>query len=52
MVIDLDGTDPEGWESDANPHAGESINDAVIYELHVRGTSLLKQNFPASCTWL
>lgn len=40
MVIDLDGTDPEGWESDANPHAGESINDAVIYELHVRDLSV------------
>ena len=40
MVIDLDSTDPEGWENDANPHAGESINDAVIYELHVRDLSV------------
>ena len=40
MVIDLDGTDPAGWENDANPHAGESINDAVIYELHVRDLSV------------
>ncbi|MCM1040007.1 MAG: type I pullulanase [Ruminococcus sp.] len=39
MVIDLDGTDPEGWTDDANPHAGEVINDAVIYELHVRDLS-------------
>lgn len=39
MVIDLDGTDPEGWESDSNPHAGEKITDAVIYELHMRDFS-------------
>lgn len=39
MVIDLDGTDPEGWADDANPHAGKTINDAVIYELHVRDLS-------------
>lgn len=36
MVIDLDSTDPEGWDEDKNPHAGESINDAVIYELQIR----------------
>jgi pullulanase len=36
MVIDLDSTDPEGWDEDTNPHAGESINDAVIYEGHIR----------------
>ncbi|MCD8338464.1 MAG: type I pullulanase, partial [Lachnospiraceae bacterium] len=39
MVIDLDSTDPEGWESDTNPHAGESITDAVIYELQMRDFS-------------
>lgn len=39
MVIDLDGTDPEGWEKDSNPHAGERITDAVIYELHMRDFS-------------
>ncbi len=36
MVIDLDSTDPEGWEEDSNPNAGATINDAVIYELHIR----------------
>ncbi|MDE7262571.1 MAG: type I pullulanase, partial [Oscillospiraceae bacterium] len=40
MVINLDETDPDGWENDANPHAGESINDAVIYELHIRDLSV------------
>ncbi len=39
MVIDLDSTDPEGWEDDTNPHAGESITDAVIYELQLRDLS-------------
>ncbi|MCD7859329.1 MAG: type I pullulanase [Firmicutes bacterium] len=36
MIIDLDATDPEGWDSDSNPHAGENITDAIIYELHIR----------------
>lgn len=39
MVIDLDSTDPEGWENDSNPHAGEKITDAIIYELHMRDFS-------------
>jgi pullulanase len=39
MVIDLDSTDPEGWDKDTNPHAGESINDAIIYELQMRDLS-------------
>ena len=40
MVIDLDSTDPEGWENDTDPHAGINITDAVIYELHVRDLSI------------
>ena len=36
MVIDLESTNPEGWDKDSNPHAGERINDAIIYELHLR----------------
>lgn len=36
MVIDLAATNPQGWENDTNPHAGESINDAIIYETHIR----------------
>ena len=39
MIIDLDATDPEGWENDKDPHAGNKIVDAVIYELHVRDLS-------------
>ena len=40
MVIDLASTNPEGWDKDENPHAGETFNDAVIYELHVRDASI------------
>lgn len=38
MVLDLDATDPEGWDKDEKP---EFINmtDAVLYELHVRDLS-------------
>ncbi len=36
MVINLDSTDPEGWDSDKNPNADIAFNDAVIYELHIR----------------
>ena len=39
MVIDLRSTDPAGWAEDRDPHAGKSITDAVIYELHVRDLS-------------
>lgn len=39
MVLDLASTNPSGWETDADPHAGAAITDAVIYELHVRDIS-------------
>ena len=39
MILDLDSTDPAGWEIDRNPHAGNKITDAVIYELHIRDLS-------------
>lgn len=40
MVLDLDSTDPEGWDEDVSPNAGMSYTDAVIYELHVRDASI------------
>ena len=40
MILDLSSTNPEGWENDADPHAGHPITDAVIYELHVRDLSV------------
>ncbi len=44
MVIDLASTNPAGWSSDCDPHAGEPITDAVIYELHVRDLSMDKSS--------
>lgn len=40
MVIDMASANPEGWEEDSDPHAGKTITDAVIYELHVRDLSI------------
>ena len=40
MVIDLDSTDPAGWDQDKDPHYSNAITDAVIYELHVRDLSV------------
>ena len=39
MILDLQSTNPEGWDRDRNPHAGKAITDAVIYELHIRDLS-------------
>ena len=39
MILDLSSTNPDSWEADRNPHAGQPITDAVIYELHVRDLS-------------
>ncbi len=39
MIIDLASTNPEGWDTDTDPHADMTYNDAVIYELHVRDLS-------------
>lgn len=38
MVIDLEATDPEGFDKDTKPEF-ENMTDAVIYELHVRDLS-------------
>ena len=35
MVIDLDSTDPEGWENDVKPEFVDAT-DAIIYEMHIR----------------
>ena len=40
MVINLDATNPEGWENDADPNAGIDFTDSFIYELHVRDLSI------------
>lgn len=43
MVIDLNKTNPTGWENDCFIHAKDktvSQTDAIIYELHVRDLSI------------
>lgn len=39
MVVDLDATDPEGWEQDGHVLLDDST-DAVIWEVHVRDFSI------------
>ena len=36
MILDMDSTDPEGWDKDVNPNKDLNITDSVIYELHLR----------------
>ena len=40
MIIDLESTNPAGWDADTDPNAGIAFTDAVIYELHVRDLSI------------
>ncbi len=43
MVLDLASTNPEGWDADTNPYHG-AINDAIIYEAHVRDLTVGSDN--------
>lgn len=36
MVIDLDATDPVGWDTDRGVDGYTNPNEAIIYEIHVR----------------
>lgn len=38
-ILDMNSTDPEGWDSDTAPRL-ESLSDAVIYEMHHRDLSI------------
>lgn len=40
MIIDMDATNPDGWEQDTDPNASLGITDTFIYELHVRDLSM------------
>ncbi|MDD5863690.1 MAG: type I pullulanase [Firmicutes bacterium] len=40
MILDLASTNPAGWDTDADPHGGNPITDAIVYELHVRDASM------------
>ena len=44
MILDLAATNPAGWEEDKDPHAGQNMTDAVIYELHIRDLSMDPQS--------
>ena len=48
MVVDLDATDPEGWENDAYYDGIDAYNEAVIWEVHVRDFSnrITSSKFP------
>lgn len=39
MILDLDSTDPEGWEQDIRPPLS-SFNDIIIYEAQIRDLSI------------
>ena len=39
MVVDLDATDPEDWDSDYNKNGINDLSSAVIYEISVRDFS-------------
>lgn len=39
MIIDLEKTNPEGWEKDKNPNENLPVCKSIIYELHVRDLS-------------
>ena len=39
MVVDLDSTDPAGWENDSFYDGIDSYGDAVVWEVHVRDFS-------------
>ncbi len=40
MVLDMAGTNPQGWDQDSDPNAGIAITDAFLYELHIRDLSM------------
>lgn len=44
MVVDLDSTDPEGWEMDKSPFQNKNVTDAVIYEAHIRDLTVHKDS--------
>ena len=41
MVINLDLTDPEGWENDSKGFNIDNYSDAIIWEIHIRDFSNL-----------
>lgn len=39
MVLDLESTNPDGWQSDKGPEI-KTPNEAIIYELHIRDLTI------------
>ena len=44
MVINMEATNPDGWDQDRDPNADLDFTDAFIYELHVRDLSIDKSS--------
>ena len=40
MILNMEATNPAGWDADCDPNAGKSFTDAFLYELHVRDLSM------------
>lgn len=40
MILDLNRTNPNGWENHARPKARGSYSNAIIYEAHIRDLSI------------
>lgn len=40
MIINLDSTNPDGWEEDCEPFKGKKYVDSIIYEMHIRDFSI------------
>lgn len=40
MIIDMESTNPAGWDHDCDPNADLTSTDSFIYELHVRDLSM------------
>ena len=36
MILNMDATDPTGWNTDTSPNQGMNYTDAIIYEMHIR----------------
>ena len=49
MVVDLDSTDPDGWDEDQSFNTGiDNYSDAIVWEVHVRDFSnmITDENLP------
>jgi len=40
MILNMEATNPAGWDTDRDPNSHLKITDAFIYELHIRDLSM------------